>query len=152
MGTIVHICGQMSPVYREVDLIHSNVLSFDSVVSMKAAGAAPSLTSKNIFPEEYALCISRRFPSRYRDYLQKYRHQEGPDRRSGAFGKYRLHIRKRRFHSQSARRRNDIRTIFHTPRCQRPYLSLITEFQSIGTRLWGRWSLRFFSRTAKGKY
>ncbi len=37
MGTIVHICGQMSPVYREVDLIHSNVLSFDSVVSMKEA-------------------------------------------------------------------------------------------------------------------
>ena len=37
MGTIVHICGQMSPVYREVDGIHSNVLSFDSVVPMKEA-------------------------------------------------------------------------------------------------------------------
>lgn len=37
LGTIVHICGQMSPVYREVDELHSNVLSFDSIVSMKEA-------------------------------------------------------------------------------------------------------------------
>lgn len=37
MGTIVHICGQMSPVYREMCELHSNVLSFDSVVSMKEA-------------------------------------------------------------------------------------------------------------------
>lgn len=37
MGTIVHICGQMSPVYREVDELHSSVLSFDSVVPMKEA-------------------------------------------------------------------------------------------------------------------
>lgn len=37
MGTIVHICGQMSPVYKEVNEIHSNVLSFDSVVPMKEA-------------------------------------------------------------------------------------------------------------------
>lgn len=37
IGTIVHICGQMSPVYREVDKIHSDVLSFDSVVPMKEA-------------------------------------------------------------------------------------------------------------------
>ena len=37
MGTIVHICGQMSSVYREVDKIHSDVLSFDSVVPMKEA-------------------------------------------------------------------------------------------------------------------
>lgn len=39
MGTIVHICGQMSPVYKEVDEIHSDVLSFDSVVPMKEARA-----------------------------------------------------------------------------------------------------------------
>ncbi len=37
MGTIVHICGQMQPVYREVDKIRSNALSFDSIVSMKEA-------------------------------------------------------------------------------------------------------------------
>lgn len=37
MGTIVHICGQMRPVYREVNELHSNVLSFDSVVPMKEA-------------------------------------------------------------------------------------------------------------------
>lgn len=34
-GTIVHICGQMSPVYREIDEVKSNALSFDSVVPMK---------------------------------------------------------------------------------------------------------------------
>ncbi len=39
MGTIVHICGQMSPVYKEVDELHSNVLSFDSIVPMKEARA-----------------------------------------------------------------------------------------------------------------
>ncbi len=37
MGTIVHICGQMSPVYKEVDEVRSSVLSFDSVVPMKEA-------------------------------------------------------------------------------------------------------------------
>lgn len=37
MGTIVHICGHMNPVYKEVNEVHSNVLSFDSVVSMKEA-------------------------------------------------------------------------------------------------------------------
>ncbi|MEG0793137.1 MAG: uroporphyrinogen decarboxylase family protein [Lachnospiraceae bacterium] len=37
MGTIVHICGQMNPVYEEVKEVHSSVLSFDSVVSMKEA-------------------------------------------------------------------------------------------------------------------
>lgn len=39
MGTIVHICGQMSPVYNEVNEVHSDVLSFDSIVSMKEARA-----------------------------------------------------------------------------------------------------------------
>ncbi len=39
MGTIVHICGQMSPVYKEVNMVRSNVLSFDSVVPMKEARA-----------------------------------------------------------------------------------------------------------------
>lgn len=39
MGTIVHICGQMSPVYKEVDEVRSSVLSFDSVVPMKEARA-----------------------------------------------------------------------------------------------------------------
>ena len=37
MGTIVHICGQMSPVYKEIQEVHSDVLSFDSVVPMKEA-------------------------------------------------------------------------------------------------------------------
>ena len=37
LGTIVHICGQMRPVYREVNELHSNVLSFDSIVPMKEA-------------------------------------------------------------------------------------------------------------------
>lgn len=37
MGTIVHICGQMSPVYKEVNELHSNALSFDSIVPMKEA-------------------------------------------------------------------------------------------------------------------
>ena len=39
MGTIVHICGQMSPVYDEVNEVHSDVLSFDSIVPMKEARA-----------------------------------------------------------------------------------------------------------------
>lgn len=39
MGTIVHICGQMNAVYQEIDEVQSNVLSFDSVVSMKEARA-----------------------------------------------------------------------------------------------------------------
>lgn len=37
MGTIVHICGQMNSVYKEIDKVRSDVLSFDSVVSMKEA-------------------------------------------------------------------------------------------------------------------
>ena len=37
IGTIVHICGQMRSVYKQIDMINSNVLSFDSVVSMKNA-------------------------------------------------------------------------------------------------------------------
>ena len=35
--TIVHICGHMNPVYKEVNEIHSDALSFDSVVPMKEA-------------------------------------------------------------------------------------------------------------------
>lgn len=37
IGTIVHICGRMKNVYAEVDNIKSDVLSFDSIVSMKEA-------------------------------------------------------------------------------------------------------------------
>lgn len=37
ISTIVHICGQMKNVYPEVDKIKSDVLSFDSIVSMKEA-------------------------------------------------------------------------------------------------------------------
>lgn len=37
--TIVHICGHMNPVYKEVDGIRSDALSFDSVVPMKEARA-----------------------------------------------------------------------------------------------------------------
>lgn len=36
-NTIVHICGRMHNVYKEVDKIKSDVLSFDSIVSMKEA-------------------------------------------------------------------------------------------------------------------
>ena len=36
-GTIVHICGQMSPVYPQVAEICSDALSFDAIVSMKEA-------------------------------------------------------------------------------------------------------------------
>lgn len=39
IGTIVHICGQMRSVYKQVNMIKSNALSFDSVVSMKNARA-----------------------------------------------------------------------------------------------------------------
>lgn len=38
-GTIVHICGQMKPVYGQVAEIHSHVLSFDSMVPMQEAKA-----------------------------------------------------------------------------------------------------------------
>ena len=37
MGTIVHICGQMKSVYKQVSKIGSDVLSFDSIVPMKEA-------------------------------------------------------------------------------------------------------------------
>jgi len=37
VGTIVHICGRMTNVYPEVNKITSDVLSFDSMVSMKNA-------------------------------------------------------------------------------------------------------------------
>lgn len=38
-GTIVHICGQMKPVYQQVSGIRSHVLSFDSMVPMQEAKA-----------------------------------------------------------------------------------------------------------------
>ena len=37
MGTIVHICGQMKSVYKQIDMVHSDALSFDSVVPMSEA-------------------------------------------------------------------------------------------------------------------
>lgn len=37
IGTIVHICGQMKSVYKQIDMVHSDVLSFDSVVPMSEA-------------------------------------------------------------------------------------------------------------------
>lgn len=37
VGTIVHICGQMKSVYEKIDMVQSDVLSFDSVVPMKEA-------------------------------------------------------------------------------------------------------------------
>lgn len=37
IGTIVHICGRMKNVYAEVNKIKSDVLSFDSIVSMNEA-------------------------------------------------------------------------------------------------------------------
>lgn len=37
MGTIVHICGQMHSVYPQINMVHSDVLSFDSVVPMREA-------------------------------------------------------------------------------------------------------------------
>lgn len=39
-GTIVHICGHMNPVYKEVNEIKSDALSFDSAVPMKEARKA----------------------------------------------------------------------------------------------------------------
>jgi len=39
MGTIVHICGQMTPVYNEVKEVRSSALSFDSIVSLRTARA-----------------------------------------------------------------------------------------------------------------
>ncbi len=39
VGTIVHICGQMNPVYEQVAEIRSHVLSFDSVIPMQEARA-----------------------------------------------------------------------------------------------------------------
>jgi [methyl-Co(III) methanol-specific corrinoid protein]:coenzyme M methyltransferase len=40
VSTIVHICGNMRSVYREVNDVRCDVLSFDSVVSIKEARAA----------------------------------------------------------------------------------------------------------------
>lgn len=37
LGTIVHICGQMKSVYKQIDMVHSDALSFDSVVPMSEA-------------------------------------------------------------------------------------------------------------------
>ena len=36
-GIIIHICGQMKNVYRQMDQLKSDVLSFDSIVSMREA-------------------------------------------------------------------------------------------------------------------
>jgi len=36
-GTIVHICGQMRSVYKQVDMLHADALSFDAVVPMREA-------------------------------------------------------------------------------------------------------------------
>jgi MtaA/CmuA family methyltransferase len=35
MGTIVHICGQMKAVYDKVANLHSDIVSFDAIVSLK---------------------------------------------------------------------------------------------------------------------
>ena len=40
LGAIVHICGKMKSVYQQVNMIHSDALSFDSVVSMREARQA----------------------------------------------------------------------------------------------------------------
>jgi [methyl-Co(III) methanol-specific corrinoid protein]:coenzyme M methyltransferase len=37
VSTIVHICGQMKSVYKEIAQVNSNVLSFDAVVSIEEA-------------------------------------------------------------------------------------------------------------------
>ena len=37
LGTIVHICGQMKSVYRQIDMVQSDALSFDSIVPMREA-------------------------------------------------------------------------------------------------------------------
>lgn len=39
VGKIMHICGQMKNVYAQAEMIHSDVLSFDSCVAMKDAKA-----------------------------------------------------------------------------------------------------------------
>lgn len=36
-GTIVHICGQMKSVYKQIDMVHADALSFDAVVPMVEA-------------------------------------------------------------------------------------------------------------------
>ncbi|KIR02639.1 Methylcobalamin methyltransferase [Lachnospiraceae bacterium TWA4] len=36
MGTIVHICGHMNKVYKQMEQMHSEVLSFDSCVPMRS--------------------------------------------------------------------------------------------------------------------
>lgn len=36
-GTIVHICGQMKSVYKQIDMVHADALSFDAVVPMTEA-------------------------------------------------------------------------------------------------------------------
>ena len=38
-GTIVHICGQMRSVYRQINMVHAGALSFDAIVPMKEARA-----------------------------------------------------------------------------------------------------------------
>lgn len=38
-GTIVHICGQMRSVYKQINMVHADALSFDAVVPMKEARA-----------------------------------------------------------------------------------------------------------------
>lgn len=37
LGTIVHICGHLNSVYKELNEVHSDILSFDSVVPMQEA-------------------------------------------------------------------------------------------------------------------
>lgn len=34
-GVIVHICGRLKPIYKELNNLRSNILSFDSIVSIK---------------------------------------------------------------------------------------------------------------------
>ena len=36
-GTIVHICGQMKAVYEQINMVRSDALSFDSIVSLQEA-------------------------------------------------------------------------------------------------------------------
>ena len=38
-GTIVHICGQMRSVYRQINMVHAGALSFDAIVPMNEARA-----------------------------------------------------------------------------------------------------------------
>lgn len=37
MGVIVHICGQMNTVYKQINMVHADALSFDAVVPMAEA-------------------------------------------------------------------------------------------------------------------